>query len=83
MTIHMDSKGRITMFQLSLGPIDTRTLIYLAALEQQRLRSGLRKTPRQPRFRVAGSLSIGSLRLAVSCTPDPDRPQRASCDSAT
>jgi hypothetical protein len=83
MTIRVDVIRRMTMFQLSLGPIDTKRMIQLAALEQQRLREGMRGTFRRPRFRVAGSLSIGGLRLAASCTLDSKLPRRASCDSAT
>jgi len=74
------------MFQLTLGPADLTTAKYLAEQQHQRLRRCLcpiRSTRTQPRFRLSGSLTLGRLQLAGSCTVHPSGSTPARCRSAT
>jgi len=71
------------MFQLTLGPTDHRTLHRLACSDRERLRRALHRERRRPAFRLAGSLAIGRLRLAASCTLESSRAMPARCRPVT
>ena len=61
------------MFHLTLGPTDHRALMQLSRSERDRLRAALARTRVRPWLQFAGSLTLGRLRLAASCTVESGR----------
>jgi len=71
------------MFQLTTGPTDHRTLMQLSRSDRDRLRATIARTHVRPCLHVAGSLTLGRLRLAASCTVESGRSPAAHVHPVT